>query len=242
MFADQQPAKAMSAPCLELSKLSSIAVDFSKTGVAANIPSWLRVKKYPDFMEKHDKSFYESQRVIGKLYREVKSIAPSTINIKSLTKEVATLSYDPDMEVAGFRDYIDEAFKYKTEYDNKLGNMMDYYGIKTEAEIISGCIMKMGKSFDKKRDLEAITFATRSLRKEARSWFNKKEDDQSDSSPEDEYAKASAWYYVTYHPSYWGRDKEEGMNRDHFLSFPWCIHEKLIDIKKGKVKHRQARA
>ncbi|XP_024042707.1 probable RNA-dependent RNA polymerase 1 [Citrus clementina] len=233
VHADSEPDKARSSKCLELAKLSSIAVDFSKTGVAATIPSGLRVKKYPDFMEKQNKTCYESQRVIGKLYREVKGIAPSTATMKSFTKEVAMQSYDTDMEVDGFKHYIIDAFNYKTEYVIKLGNLMDYYGIKTEAEILSGCIMEMAKSFDKKRDLEAITFAVRSLRKEARTWFNKKKN-ESDSSHEAVYAKASAWYHVTYHPSYWGRYKREGMNRDHFLSFPWCIHDKLIEIKRGK--------
>ncbi|KAL9438080.1 hypothetical protein AB3S75_023866 [Citrus x aurantiifolia] len=233
VHADSEPDNARSSKCLELAKLSSIAVDFSKTGVAATIPSGLRVKKYPDFMEKQNKTCYESQRVIGKLYREVKGIVPSTATMKSFTKEVAMESYDTDMEVDGFKHYIIDAFNYKTEYDIKLGNLMDYYGIKTEAEILSGCIMEMAKSFDKKRDLEAITFAVRSLRKEARTWFNKKKN-ESDSSHEAVYAKASAWYHVTYHPSYWGRYKREGMNRDHFLSFPWCIHDKLIEIKRGK--------
>ncbi|KAJ4714891.1 RNA-dependent RNA polymerase [Melia azedarach] len=211
VFADSEPDKAKSTPCLELAQLSSTC----------------------HFMEKHDKASYESQRVIGKLHRDVKDIAPTTTAIKSFTKEVATQCYDPDMEVDGFREYIVDAFKYKTQYDNRLGNLMDYYGIKSEAEIVSGCIMEMAKSFDKKRDLEDITFAMRSLRKEARGWFNKKKN-ESDSGPDDAYAKASAWYYVTYHPSYWGRYTEEGIKREHFLSFPWCIHEKLIEIKRGK--------
>ena len=149
-------------------------------------------QEFPDFMEKQYKTSFESQRVIGKLYREVKNIGPSTANIKSFTKEVAMRSYDIDMEVDGFMDCINCAFKYKTIYDNGLGNLMDYYGIKTEAEILSGCIMEMAKSFDKKRDLdhEAITFAVRSLRKEVRAWFNEKKNEL-DFSHGDAYAKAS---------------------------------------------------
>ncbi|KAJ4714892.1 RNA-dependent RNA polymerase [Melia azedarach] len=234
-FADSEPDKAKSTPCLELAKLASVAVDFAKTGVAAKIPDQLRVHDFPDFMEKQNKASYESQSVLGKLYREVKDIAPTTAAVKSFTEEVATQCYDPDMEVDGFREYISDAFKYKTRYDNRLGNLMDYYGIKTEAEIVSGYIMEMAKSFDKKRDLEDITFAMRSLKKEARVWFNGKKN-ESDSIPDDAHAKASAWYYVTYHPSYWGRYKEEGMKWDHFLSFAWCIHEKLIEIKRGKAE------
>ncbi|KAJ7954352.1 RNA-dependent RNA polymerase [Quillaja saponaria] len=156
------------------------------------------------------------------------------------TREVAERSYDPDMEVDGFEDYIDDAFYYKTNYDYKLGNLMDYYGIKTEAEILSGNIMRMSKSFSKGRDLdaEAITRAVRSLRKEARTWFNEN-GSGSDSVADDVYAKASAWYHVTYHPDYWGR-YNEGMNRDHFLSFPWCVYEKLVKIKKDNARTRKA--
>ncbi|TXG71399.1 hypothetical protein EZV62_006334 [Acer yangbiense] len=232
--ADTEPNKAMSNSCKELARLASIAVDFAKTGVPAEIPHSLRVKEYPDFMEKENRPTYESQSVLGKLYREVKDIAPPTAAIKSFTREVAILSYDPAMEVEGFEKYIDKAFYYKTQYDNKLGNLMDHYGINTEAEIISGCIMKMARFFDRKRDTDEISSVVRSLRKEAKAWFNQTESDLDTPTTEKEvYAKASAWYHVTYHHSYWGYNQE--MNRDHFLSFAWSVYDKLVDIKKGKL-------
>ncbi|XP_038721190.1 RNA-dependent RNA polymerase 1-like [Tripterygium wilfordii] len=238
VFADKEPLKAMSEPCLELAQKFSIAVDFPKTGVPTEIPSHLHVKEYPDFMEKPDKPTYESPNVIGKLFREVKDIAPHTSSIRSFTHEVARKSYDPDMEVDGFEDYIDDAFYHKSNYDYVLGNHMDYYGIRTEAEILGGNIMQMSKSFTKRRDAEAIGMAVRSLRKEARSWFNENGSGV-DSDTDDVYAKASAWYYVTYHPTYWGT-YNEGMERDHFLSFAWCIYDKLIQIKKRKLASRRA--
>ncbi|KAM7488846.1 hypothetical protein LguiB_026330 [Lonicera macranthoides] len=241
VFADKEVRKARSKPCLELARLFSIAVDFPKTGVAAKIPRHLQVKVYPDFMEKPERMTYVSNRVIGKLYREVKDIAPDTCSIKSFTKEVARCSYDPDMEVDGFMDYIDDAFDFKNLYDEKLGNLMDYYGIKTEAEILSGSIMKMSKSFDRRNEAEEVGHAVRSLRKEVRTWFNNKgmeaNSDFDDDYDDDLYAKASACYYVTYHPSYWGR-YNKGMDRDHFISFPWCVYDKLIQIKKDKPNRR----
>ncbi|XP_062171760.1 RNA-dependent RNA polymerase 1-like [Alnus glutinosa] len=238
VHADRELQKAMSSPCIELAKLFSIAVDFPKTGVPAVIPHNLHVKEYPDFMEKPDKPTYESYNVIGKLFREVKDITPNTNSSMSFTMERARRSYDTDMEVDGFEDFIDDAFFYKSSYDYKLGNLMDYYGIKTEAEIMSGNIMRMAKSFTKRRDAEAITVAVRSLRKEARAWFNEKGSGL-DSGADDVYAKASAWYYVTYHHTYWGC-YNEGMNRDHFLSFPWCVYDKLVHIKKDKASIRRA--
>ena len=60
-----------------------------------------------------------------------------------------------------------------------------------------------------------------------------------DSEAEDVYAKAAAWYHVTYHYSYWGT-YNEGMNQDHFLSFPWCVYDKLVHIKKEKARKRMA--
>ncbi|KAM0042835.1 putative RNA-directed RNA polymerase [Helianthus debilis subsp. tardiflorus] len=240
VFADREPTKAMAEPCVELAKLFSIAVDFPKTGVPAVMPSNLRPKEYPDFMEKTDKTTYASQNVIGKLFREVKHIAPQNCPVTPFTKEVARQTYDADMEVIGFQDYIDEAFDFKTHYDNKLGSLMDYYGIKTEAELLTGSIMKMSRSFDRRNDAEAAGLAVKSLRKETRNWFNSGRGDR-DTEDDNVYAKASAWYHVTYHPQYWGRydvGYDEDMPR-HFLSFPWCIHDKLIEIKKRKARIRR---
>ncbi|EHA8587304.1 RNA-dependent RNA polymerase [Cocos nucifera] len=236
VFADKKPLKAESEECIELARLFSIAVDFPKTGVPAEIPTHLHVKEYPDFMEKLDKVTYESKGVIGKLYRAIKDHTWG--QIQAFTKEMARKSYDPDMEVDGFEEYLDEAFLFKGEYDFKLGNLLEHYGIKTEAEILSGSIMKMSKNFTKYKDGEAIGLAVRSLRKEARAWFNEKRVDCE--GEDDVYAKASAWYHVTYHPDYWGC-YNEGLNRPHFLSFPWCVYDKLTLIKNKKMSMRKAK-
>ena len=236
VFADSEARGAMSGKCIELAKLHSIVVDSPKSGVVVKMPNHLRPKKYPDFMEKPDKPTYESQSVIGKLFREVKDIASCSSPISPFTREAANQYYDPCMEVDGFEDYIDDAFDYKSKYDSKLGNLMDYYGIETEAEILNGNVLKKSKYFNKKRDMDvdAIDYAVKSLRNEARSWFNKGFCD-SDSYSDVVYAKASAWYHVTYHCSYYGRCNE-GMDRAHFLSFPWCIWDKLIQIKKKALR------
>ncbi|XP_061371833.1 probable RNA-dependent RNA polymerase 1 [Gastrolobium bilobum] len=236
VFADRDPEKAMSPSCIELAKLHSVAVDFAKTGVPAEIPQHLRVEEYPDFMEKLDKPSYQSNSIIGKLYREVKNVAKQNSIIKPFTRRVARQLYDHDMEIDGFEKYTTIAYEYKNMYDCKLGNLMNYYGIEKEAEIISGNILKMSKSFNDRKDLEGINHAVKSLRKEARNWFNEmisKSNSQGDNS----FAIASAWYHVTYHHSYWGC-YNEGLNRDHIISFPWCLYDTLIQIKKDKASRR----
>lgn len=232
VFADKEHLKAESAPCLMLAELFSIAVDYPKTGVPAQIPSDLHVREYPDFMEKLDRVTYESKGVIGKLYREIKKQNP---HVEHFTKDVARRSYDTDLIVDGYQDYITEAMYLKEEYDFKLGNLMEHYGIKSEAEIISGCILKMAKNFTKSSDADAIRLAVKSLRKEARSWFSEMSADETDDGQDASYAKASAWYHVTYHPQYWGCYNEGyGHRTHHLISFPWCVYDKLLLIKQRK--------
>ncbi|VAI49173.1 unnamed protein product [Triticum turgidum subsp. durum] len=231
VFADREILKAESTPCIKLAELFSIAVDYPKTGVPAQIPPELHAKEYPDFMEKLDRATYVSKGVIGKLYREIKKQNP---HIGHFTKDVARRSYDTDLIVDGYQDYITEAVWFKEQYDFKLGNLMEHYGINSEAEIISGCILKMANNFTKKNDADAIRLAVKSLRKEARSWFSEMGSDESGGGHEASDAKASAWYHVTYHPEYWGCYNEGYDHRPHFISFPWCVYDKLILIKRKK--------
>ncbi|KAL6191260.1 hypothetical protein ACLB2K_037651 [Fragaria x ananassa] len=242
---DIEPQKARSDKSVELAKLLSHAVDSPKTCVIVKLPPNLRVKTYPDFMEKTDESNYKSKRVIGKLYRQVKNIelGSHSHSFNSFTRDVARRFYDPDMEVDGFEDYIEDAIRYKSEYEYKLGKLMDYYGILTEAEILSGNITNVSKFFKKRKDLESINYAVKSLKKEARTWFMEKptSDDPSDIRTDISLyaAKASAWYHVTYHHRYWGC-YNNGMARDHFLSFPWCVFDILIQIKRHHKSKRSS--
>jgi hypothetical protein len=100
VHADREPPKARSAKCIELAKLFSTAVDFSKTGVPAIIPHYLRAKEYPDFMEKEDKPMYRSERVIGKLFRSVKEAATQKVPDLDLSKESMSKYYDQQLQVS----------------------------------------------------------------------------------------------------------------------------------------------
>lgn len=100
-FADQEPDMARSHKCLQLAELHATAVDFSKTGVAAEIPLELHPKRYPDFMEKEDKETYESTRVLGKLYRSVQEAALHNSKLYFAEK-----AYDKDLKCRDMRDIL----------------------------------------------------------------------------------------------------------------------------------------
>ncbi|KAJ3023398.1 hypothetical protein HKX48_003315 [Thoreauomyces humboldtii] len=57
--------------CRELASKNSIAVDFNKSGIPADFPRELSPRKYPDFMDKHNKPSYKSDKVLGKLFRAI---------------------------------------------------------------------------------------------------------------------------------------------------------------------------
>ncbi|KAK4485916.1 hypothetical protein RD792_008567 [Penstemon davidsonii] len=64
----------------------------------------------------------------------------------------------------------------------------------------------------RKTNTEDIGAAMRSLRKETRSWFER------EGGQYGENVRASTMYYVTY-------------NEDYFISFSWCIYDRLVQIK-----------
>ncbi|TVU15539.1 hypothetical protein EJB05_39064, partial [Eragrostis curvula] len=143
--------------------------------------------------------------------------------------ELHVKEYPDFMEKLDKPTYVSKEAMECKEFDYKLGHLMDHYGIKSEAEITSGCILKMSKIFTKSSDADAIKMAVRSLRKEARSWFSEMSADGHDAGD----AMASAWYHVTYHPDYWGRCNG-GTDRPHLISFPWCVYDRLLSIKQRR--------
>eukprot|EP00249_Psilotum_nudum_P022738 c28629_g2_i3 orf=301-1155(+) len=233
VFADCEAGRARSPKCIELAKLYSIAVDFSKTGVPAVLPMNLRPKEYPDFMEKEDKQQYKSKQILGKLYRSVKEIDynhPAVL----FTREDAKKCFDKDMEISGFEYYLEEALAVKNWYDEELIGLMNQYGVESEAEILTGNILSLSRYYRRRPGEvnERIQRAVSALKKEAQSSFggySYDEDNDIRNYDDEELAKASAWYYVTYHPRYVGR-APSGYN--HLLSFPWVVYDRLLAIKK----------
>ncbi|XP_050223876.1 RNA-dependent RNA polymerase 2 [Mercurialis annua] len=232
VHADFEPEKARSTKCLQLADLHSMAVDFAKTGAPAEMPKALKPKEFPDFMERNEKKMYISEGVLGKLYR-------NTLNSSGLerskfvwTEQTAETTYDRDLEVEGFTEYIEIASTHKEMYAEKLSGLMDYYEAKSEDEILTGNLRD--KAMYLQRDnrrygdtKDRILISVKNLQKEAKEWF------ESSCEPKEQRRLASAWYHVTYHPSYY----QEGMS---CLSFPWILADILLNVKSANSKNNSS--
>ena len=231
VHADREPDNARSKKCLELANLHSMAVDFAKTGAPAEMPRVWKPKEFPDFMERVDKPMYTSNNVLGKLYRAtVESTVqekPNLVQLEKFSKE----TYDNDLEVDGFEAFLEIAEKHKDQYIEKMTSLMKYYEAETEDEILTGNLRKRAAYLlrDNRRygDFrDRILLSMKRLQNEAKEWF------EMSCNPHERQQMASAWYHVTYHPTYYREDF-------NCLSFPWIEGDYLLNIKKlnsGKVR------
>ncbi|KAM6594262.1 hypothetical protein CsatA_001965 [Cannabis sativa] len=223
VHADREPDKAFSEKCLQLATLHSMAVDFAKTGAPAEMPKALKPREFPDFMERLEKPMYISNGVLGQLYRAMISSDVQGSSNLVWSEEVARSTYDCDLEVSGFKDFIAIAESHRDMYMDKLSGIMIYYGVETEDEVLTGNIRKRAAYLqrDNRRygdTKDRVLLALKNLQKEARGWF------QSSCEVGNQQQMASAWYHVTYHPDYF----HNGMN---CLSFPWIKGDILLNIK-----------
>ncbi|KAK4747307.1 hypothetical protein SAY87_026344 [Trapa incisa] len=224
VHADHEPEKARSEKCLQLANLHSMAVDFAKTGAPAEMPRILRPKEYPDFMERFDKPMYTSHGVLGKLYRATLDSRPNGSKFV-WSPEMTEASYDSELEVDGFRDFLEIANGHKGTYSEKLCAIMHFYGAQSEDEVLTGnlrnrplYLQRDNRKFGDMKD--RMLLSVKNLHKEAKEWF------QNSCKPDDRPKLASAWYHVTYHHSYYCREDA------NFLSFPWIVGDELLKVKR----------
>ncbi|GBC00871.1 hypothetical protein RclHR1_00040022 [Rhizophagus clarus] len=238
--ADASDVGAFHGQCMRLAQLHSDAVDYPKTGRPAIFPPELRAHKFPDFMEKHDKPTYKSDKVLGRLYR--------SIEIERF-ELYDNFDFDSRLYVEGYQPYLEDARMLKHEYDNDVKGLMNQFGIATEFEVTSGYIIDSIIKIDRKkpRDLaKSVMDAIIPIKRHYRKLFEREFYDEETRviSPKVRSrmeAKAYAWYYVTYHPSEINDDPS-----DHMVSFPWVVYELLCDTaarnnKKANMYHNNIR-
>ncbi|KAF1760723.1 hypothetical protein GCK72_008972 [Caenorhabditis remanei] len=153
--------------CMDLAKKNCQAVDFTKSGIPPEelekkwrkddetgemIPPE-RAERVPDYHMGNDHSpMYVSPRLCGKLFREFKAI-DDVVKISEERDEQIEISIDPTMTIDGYDEYMQSAREDLARYNAQLRSVMENYGIKTEGEIFSGCIVDMrNRISDKDQD------------------------------------------------------------------------------------------
>ncbi|KAI8148427.1 RNA dependent RNA polymerase-domain-containing protein [Fennellomyces sp. T-0311] len=227
VFADMSPDGACADVCKRWAERHSVAVDFPKTGKVADISDMELPTSYPDFMEKKSKRSYESPKVLGQLYRaiDVNELNEYENGLESNPK------YDNRMWVAGMEKYVYAARTLKEKYDEDVRDLMRQFGVPTEAELMSGSIVKWLKQDGRESFYEARNHARREVHRLREHWrhqhfpsLRKKKPKHSRAQKEEDEAKAAAWYYVTYHEV---EQLAEDRRNKRLLSFPWVAEEIL---------------
>jgi hypothetical protein len=155
-----------------------VAVDFAKKGVSApQLTRELRPQQYPHYMEKRDKKSYHSSTILGILYDKIEY--PNTDLYINENDEITATSSFPykSFLINETDDYVKDARIIKSEYDRDLKRVMRQYGIKHEAEVVSGYILKFtSKQYAKETKLfelrNEITHAYRVIQDKLVSLFS----------------------------------------------------------------------
>lgn len=89
--------------CIALSHMCSVAVDFAKHGECVSKQNFSRMQKIidslPDFLEKDHKPSFESDGILGHLYRDIKSDDALKQFISNDWKFSINLDYDLDKNI-----------------------------------------------------------------------------------------------------------------------------------------------
>lgn len=124
--------------CTQLALLHSVAVDFAKTGVPADLPRGLRPRKWPDFMGKPEESSYTSEKILGKLFRVVDP-EPA---FKELRQEEIESGLDIKLaQVQVPSEVLELVAQVKVYYDMEIWATLLRYRL-AEAEAFCGVVLR----------------------------------------------------------------------------------------------------
>ncbi|CAG9327586.1 unnamed protein product [Blepharisma stoltei] len=144
-LADASKNYAFDEKCIELCELHSVAVDFAKTGNTVTIPKELQPQAFPDFMEKKDMNYYQSQKILGKLYRKIVELPKESIP-----------GINQKLIVEGYKREKGNAKEIFARYKRDLQILLDQYGIRTEIEMLIAQPVTMSKYHKKRKRQEEM--------------------------------------------------------------------------------------
>ena len=226
-YADGHERGIFSQQCLDLAQMHSDAVDFPKTGFSVFITPEMRPRKYPHYMQKRDKPPYWSEHVLGKLYDQCQSIAS---NRGDYVQDLETF-FDKGFLVPGYEVYQAAAQKIHEYYMRNILRLKNEYGISTEAEIVTGHIVKLRKQRrgtlprENVEIAEIINSRMKTIRAKVKEMFLEAVDGQSSEKNVKLCRLASAVYFVTY---------SELAIDEACLSLPWIFVDHLLSARRHR--------
>ncbi|XP_077542923.1 uncharacterized protein LOC144155400 [Haemaphysalis longicornis] len=145
-LADKLEDGVFSEPCLSIAMKISICLDFAKTGIPSMLERAEKPHEYPDFMEKGcQKNTYRSKRVLGHLYR-LQRFLESIISTSFTSRLVDCQSNMNLLEIPGWKRYKLVVDELLAEHEAEMDHILKKYGIKNEAEVVSGFISDVSAS------------------------------------------------------------------------------------------------
>ena len=228
--ADIQKDGIFSDICIQLAALHSIAVDFPKTGKAAEMKPIHRPSRYPDYMMKADKPHYRSKNVLGSLFRECQALEAAAYAVTTNTVPIIPTAH---LDHPHKHSYLDEATIHRDMYNKKMKSIMNMYGIESEGELVSGCLTKIkslsGILKNERFEISNIVRSrvgqiTKNTRRQFFEEFGGEEGWKTEEMKPRVLAKASAWYYVSYN------SQADDDATPQLLSFPWVISDVLAEL------------
>ena len=195
-----------SKEALYLAKLTSVAVEYPKTGIPAIMPAELRCREWPDFMEKTNKPAYQSSGIIGVLYRNCV--------LDSFDFELDH-KLDKKFLVPGYDQFIDVAQSLYRIYSGKMRRLMNQYCFDNEFFLLTVQSDNKNKKIKYDDGLQVqslVGFYKEQIHKR----FREKTSDLLM-----RRKIASACYYIVY-------SKPKNKKKSLFLSFPWIFYDYLV--------------
>lgn len=203
--------------CIKLAEAFSLAVDFPKTGIMAELPGEIKNLKYPDFMEKIGFS-YTSEKIIGKLYRKCKKIFINDMFTDRIELNSSFL-------VNGHEKFVPQAKEIYTKYRAEIERMMNFFNCSHESELFVGIYFNSINSDEAKNFFQVSCSMIKKLWSHMRDLFMDTLNREGKYDKETKIQIASSWYYACY--------SNEQNKKLRILSFPWILEDilNLIEIK-----------
>ncbi|ELR03192.1 hypothetical protein VC83_02314 [Pseudogymnoascus destructans] len=164
-LSDQLDFSVRDPKCLELAALHSKAVDFVKSGIPAEMPKYLRPRKWPHFMEKKHKpkeQIYVSKKILGQLYDKVESVDFIPHYESPFDKRILR-AYPED------RAILKLARQIKSQYDTAMRRIMAQHDIETEFEVWTSFVLskpRVGSDYKVQEEMGIISSTLKARFKE----------------------------------------------------------------------------